>query len=92
MSRDCTVLVAGSSGQIGSALATYLLNKTDHFVIGIDIEESQVIHPRFEFQKGSVLDLNFLEAVSTRISESSKELKGVVNAFVFPEYNNALPS
>lgn len=88
MSIERAVLVTGSSGQIGSALVTHLLESTNYFVIGIDLQHSEIKSSRFECHTGSVLDLEFLESISDTIAVSGRALVGIVNAFVHTEFNN----
>jgi len=88
MSEERAVLVTGSSGQIGSALVTHLLENTNYFVIGLDLQESKIDSNRFEFHKGSVLEIDFLNLISEQIEDSGRVLAGIVNAFVHTEFNN----
>lgn len=92
MNKPGTILIAGSSGQIGNALCKHLLENTGHFVVGVDVVANEMKNTRFEFHEGSVLDQTFLDTVATQIADSGSQLKGIVNSFVFPEFNNALPS
>lgn len=92
MTLRSAILIAGASGQVGRALVNCLLEENDHLVIGIDIASTSISNPRFKFYKGSVLDMAFLAQVAQDIAISGLELAGIVNAFVFPEFNNDLPT
>ena len=88
MSKESVILVTGSSGQIGNALVNHLLENSDYFIIGIDLHVSTIDSHRFEFHEGSVLQIDFLNSISEKISNSGRKLAGIVNAFVSPEFNN----
>jgi len=88
MSKERAVLVTGTSGQIGNALVNHLLKNSDLFIVGLDLQKSTIENERFEFHEGSVLDIDFLKSISEQITNSGRKLAGIVNAFVYPEFNN----
>lgn len=88
MKKEQVILVTGSSGQIGNALVNHLLENSDYFIIGIDLKANAIENHRFEFHQGSVLQIDFLNSISERIANSNRLLTGIVNAFVYPEFNN----
>jgi len=80
-----SILITGSEGNLGSALAKSLLEK-DVKVFGIDKSaDSKLNYKEYSLFAGDVLDDQFMINTSDYIESLGIELDGIVNCFYTPE-------
>lgn len=79
-----TILVTGSSGNLGSKLCN-ALKAEGYEIVGVDLEansNSEITN----FYKGDVGDSSFLSEIAT--DEVFSRLSGIVNCFFYPEFKH----
>ena len=75
-----TVIVTGSSGQLGQAICHKLMRK-NNYVVGVDIENNKSTDKmkNFTFKKIDITNKNEVDKLFTEIKNEFKEVYGLIN-------------
>ena len=84
------IIICGGSGQLGSSLINFLLEKRSH-IINLDIFNLKINHPNYQFFKVDVAKEKNVLKVLNKINRKYKKIDVLINVFHFKGHRKLKP-